>query len=243
MKGNLDTSPWHQRQKPARLSVLTFVLFGTISGAAGFGVGSYLVDKDVRQAINLFEELTVENKVLKDELERLKQQGAILESGSKVDRLSVQKAQERLGEVQSILGKTEEKLAFYQRIMAPEKSNDSLYIQNVRVIPTIGGGHYKFMLTLAQGVGNKRSTKGEYSLVISGKLAGEIKEMRLNDLAEVKKSSQPFKFRYFQTEAWNLVLPDGFAPEKLRVTLKSSTKGVGRVEKEWQWKQLIEEAQ
>ncbi len=243
MKGNLDTSPWHHRQKPASLSALTFILFGTICGAAGFGVGVYLIDRDARQAIDLFQEITTENSALKGHVERLKQQNSIFESGSKVDQLSVQKAQERLGEMQAALGETKEMLAFYQRIMAPEKSNDSLYIQNVRVISMAESRHYKFMLTLAQGVGNKRSTKGEYSLVLSGKLVGEAKSFRLNELVSVKKSSQPFKFRYFQTEAWNLVLPDGFVPEKLRVTLKPSTKGVERVDKEWQWLQLVEEAQ
>lgn len=243
MKVNLDTSPWHHRQKPASLSTLTFILFGTICGVAGFGVGGYLIDREARQAIDSFEGIVVLNSALNEELEQLKLQKAILESGSKVDQLSVGKAQERLGEMQAILGETKDKLAFYQRIMAPEKSSDSLYIQNVRVISTDGGSHYKFMLTLAQGVGNKRSAKGEYSLLISGKLAGETKEMRLNELAKVKKNSQPFKFRYFQTAAWSLVLPDGFAPEKLRLTLKPSIKGVGRVEKEWQWKELIEEAQ
>ncbi|RLA20009.1 MAG: hypothetical protein DRQ61_01685 [Gammaproteobacteria bacterium] len=240
MKGDSDISPWHQRQKPAALSIVTFILFGAICTVAGFGLGSYFIDQDSREAIELFGQLSTEKVELNGQVSRLRQQLSILESGSKIDRLSVQQTQKKLAEMQSTQKELEEKLAFYQRIMAPEKANEALYIQSFRLISMPEANRHKFVLTLSQGVGKKRATKGSFSISVSGQLAGEEKKLQLKDLNEEQKNSLPFNFRYFQTITRNLILPDGFVPQSLVVNIKPSRKGDETVEKEWDWKRLAE---
>jgi predicted transcriptional regulator len=238
MKGGLDFSPWHHRQGPASLSVVTFILFGAICGVAGFGLGSYLVDREASEAIELFNQLSAEKVALTSEVGVLKQQLSILESASQVDRLSVQQTQKRLTDMQARLGESKEKLGFYQRIMAPEKANEGLYIQDFRLIPLPEINRHKFMLTLAQGVGKKRAIKGSISLSIRGQVKGDDKVLQFKELNAEHKSSISFSFRYFQTITRDLILPDDFVPQALQVNLKPSGKKAEGVEKVWNWNEL-----
>ncbi len=239
MKGGLDFSPWHHRQKPASLSIVTFILFGAICGITGFGLGNYLVDRDAREAIELFSQLSTEKVVLTGQVSRLKQQLSVIESGSQVDRLSVQQTQKRLTDMQVTLGELKEKLAFYQRIMAPEKINESLYIQDVRLISMPEVNSHKFMLTLSQGVGKKRAIKGVVELFISGQIGSEDKTLKFKELNVEHKSNIPFSFRYFQTVTRDLALPDGFTPHSVQVKLNPSGKKAESVEKTWDWAELV----
>lgn len=240
MKGGLDISPWHHRQKPAPLSMITLILFGVICVAAGFGLGNYLVEQEAREAIELFDQLSAENERLSRQVDALKQQQSILESGSKIDRLSVSQIQNKLSEMHATHRELKEKLAFYQRIMAPEKINEALYIQDFRLLKIPGSSNFKFMLTLSQGVGKKRAIKGSISLWVVGQLDGENRELQLKELIDAPKSSLPFSFRYFQTISSDLTFPEGFVPESLSIKVKPSNKGAEAVEREWDWKSLIE---
>lgn len=238
MKGGLDFSPWHHRQRPASLSVVTFILFGAICGVAGFGLGNYLVDREAREAIELFNQISAEKTALISEVGVLSRQLSILESASQVDRLSVQKTQKRLADMQAKLGELKEKLGFYQRIMAPEKAKEGLYIQDFHLIPLPEMKSHKFMLTLAQGVGKKRAIKGSISLSIRGQIKGDDKVLQLKELNTEHKSSIPFSFRYFQTITRDLILPDDFVPRALQLNLKPSGKKTEGVEKVWNWNEL-----
>ena len=44
-----------------------------------------------------------------------------------------------------------------------------------------------------------------------------------------------FSFRYFQDFDRQLVLPDGFTPERIRVEVRSKTRAISSIEEEFPW--------
>ena len=48
-------------------------------------------------------------------------------------------------------------------------------------------------------------------------------------------SSWPFSFRYFQDFNRQVILPDGFTPEKVNIEVRSRTKSVASVEQSFLW--------
>jgi hypothetical protein len=96
-------------------------------------------------------------------------------------------------------------------------------------------------LVLAQAIRADRRISGHIALEIEGDLDGESRTFDLKALQSsgaLKNGRLAFSFRYFQNLKTNLVLPVGFSPERVRVTLKPAGKSAKPVERSFEWKAL-----
>jgi hypothetical protein len=92
-------------------------------------------------------------------------------------------------------------------------------------------------LVLAQAIGASRRISGFVELNVEGTSGGAPVTLSLADLAgqNERQTRLNFSFRYFQNLRADLVLPEGFAPVRVKVKLTPQGKSAKPVEKSFDW--------
>lgn len=189
------------------------------------GVDAYQAENSV--LLEAVERLAADNKEL------MKQQDFI-ESSRKIDSEAQKDARRALLKLHDELSDAKEQLAFYQHVVAPETIVKGLYISSMEIKKVAGDDGYQYQLILAQGVSQKRSVKGKYSIGLVGMLDGQEKELPL-----VKDNTGGFSFRYYQILTDEVVLPSGFLPKQLKVSVKQSLKNSTAITQVRSWSDVV----
>ena len=141
----------------------------------------------------------------KSRLDQLYQQQAdhverihTLEVELAVEQLASQNAQAMLKEMSQAHYQVKKELAFYEKVMAPEKDANGLVIDNIKITPSQSPNHYNFQVILLQQQLKKRYVKGYVDLVIIGSLANKPSRIKLTDISSLTKKELAFSFKYFQ---------------------------------------------
>ena len=81
-----------------------------------------------------------------------------------------------------------------------------------------------------------RKVSGDVNLSIVGDQNGTETTYAFTQLIpEDADRSWPFSFRYFQNFDRQLVLPDGFTPERITVEVRSKTRSISSIEESFAW--------
>jgi hypothetical protein len=166
-------------------------------------------------------------KVL-SENSKLREQVAILERSSQIDRQAALDVKADLGELEGALQASREEIEFYRGIISPGDVKSGLHIHRFLLENGIADGEYHYELVLTQLKRNERHVSGVVDWRISGQVQGAPAELTLVDVTQPAVKQLKFRFRYFQDLAGSFSLPDGFEPEK--VTLHIKPEGEGKPE-------------
>jgi len=161
-----------------------------------------------------------------------------LEVELEVERLANQKSLTTLKEMEISHYKVKKELAFYEKVMAPEKQADGLVIDNIVVLSTESPNHYRFQVVLVQQRLKKRYAKGYVELSFVGSLNNKPKKIKLADISSLTKKELAFSFQYFQLLDGEFTLPKGFVVEQIEVSAilsKSKWQKYHRLEKGYPW--------
>lgn len=165
------------------------------------------------------ETIQVENRQLTTSMENLKNENneLVTEKNQLLVQLEManmgkQVAREEQALLQSSIVELEEKIAFYERVVAPEVTQDGFLVDGVSVAETASDGYWQLQLVLLQQRQNKAIVRGNLSVVLSGALNGKPHEFQLvQDVLE--SGSLTYRFKYFQRLDLLFSLPEGFVPE------------------------------
>jgi len=168
----------------------------------------------------------------KSRLEKLYQQQAeqverihTLEVELAVEQLASQNAQATLKQMSLDHYQVKKELAFYEKVMAPEKEADGLVIDSVEITASQSPKHYNFKVVLVQQELKRRYAKGYVDLVVIGSLANKPSQLKLTNISTLTKKDLVFSFKYFQVIEGSFTLPENFAPEKIQLSaILSKTK-------------------
>ena len=229
--------PYHQakRRKAIERNSLVFILVALL---LSFALGRFFVKSvdDYRHENTLLQtslaELTRQNKEL------VKQQDFV-ESSKMIDAQAQKDSRRSLTKLHDELSEVKEQLAFYQRVVAPETLLKGLYINSFEVKPLDVGLGYEYQLILAQGAGQKRAIKGQYTISVVGELQGAEKVLSIKDMSLGEPQATGFSFKYYEILAGELKFPNGFVPLKIEVALNSAMKGSKDIKQHWLWSEAI----
>ena len=202
-----------QRLGPFK-SALFLILLISLCLFVGYRVGNYYhqhQEARLNQQQSRLDALYEEQAKL---LERIH----TLEVELTVEQMANQQAQEILKQTAQEHYEDKKQLAFYEKVMAPEKQADGLVIDNVKVIATQSPNHYQFQVALVQQQLKRRHTKGFIDLVIAGSLDNKPAQLKLSEVASLTKKQLSFNFQYFQIISGELTLPENFIPEQIVVS-------------------------
>jgi len=166
----------------------------------------------------------------------LRQQLAILQRSSEIDRRASSEVRKDLVVRQDEMQQLRNELTFYRGIVSPAGNRSGLTIQRFDLQPLSIPGRYRFNLMLTQVRHNDHYARGHIDIRVAGVEAGKSKELSFSRLRVNKGKALTFKFRYFQDFAGEIALPPTFTPQHLTIRVKPSGKKppVG-VEKTMDW--------
>jgi cell division protein FtsB len=211
-------------------------LLVVFTGYLVFEYGRISAGYDVVDAASERGELEAHIKSLDDEIEALKQEVALLETHREIDREAYREVEGSLITLQAKIQEQRDAIAFYRGIVSPADGNSGLRVQDLKLTRGAREREFNMRLVLVQAMKHDRQVSGDVAVSIEGSEDGAGRTYALTDLlpADADKA-WPFSFRYFQDFDRQLVLPDGFTPERVHVEVRSKTRSISSIEESFAW--------
>ena len=180
-----------------------------------FEYGRYHAGFDLLAA----QEQREEEKRLVADIDRLREQKAILERSSQIEQEAYKELQGTVNTLQDEILELKEELAFYRGIVSPSGNKKGLNLQSFELTPGRDGRTSHFKMVLTQVLNNGSVAYGNIALSVAGIQEGAEKEYTLAQLSDNTKELR-FRFKYFQSFEGDISLPEGFIPSKVNLVVK-----------------------
>ncbi len=218
-----------------RRGLVGVTLATAILGAAG---GGWFIGQD-RQLAMMSEHSGMQNTIAqqKAELDDLRHQVAVLSRGNLVERQASEAARREMRVMNEKIYGLEKEITFYRNIMSPGAGADKLSIQRLELAGRAERGPVHFKLVLTQVTERREQIKGSVKLQVIGEQGGAPRTLSAAELGAT--GDIQFSFRYFQELEGEFALPEGFQPQSVRVTARSTGRKPVEVEREFTW--LVQE--
>lgn len=133
-----------------------------------------------------------------------------------------------------------EQVTFYQKVVAPELSEDGFSIDGVQVAETASENYYQLSMVLIQQTRLKSTINGTLNIVIHGSQNDQPTRLNLADIAVMEDDELRYSFKYFQTKALLFSLPEGFVPERLDVStdIRQYRRSRGSYARTLEWEEI-----
>jgi Family of unknown function (DUF6776) len=216
----------------AALALIAIVVAGYLS----FEFGRIQADFNIVDSINERRAYEAHIEELEDEIVALKQEIELQKTHREVEAESYREIESNLVRLEAKIREQRDAIAFYRGIVSPEDSAKGLRVQDLTVTPGAEDRAFNVRLVLVQVRQNDRRVSGEVELSIEGQQNGTAATYSLAELSPPDADTAwPFGFRYFQDFDRQLILPDGFSPERINVEVRSSTRSVASVTQTFPW--------
>lgn len=173
---------------------------------------------------------------LEDEIIALKEQITLLETHRDIKSEAYRDVEASLTELQTKIQEQRDDIAFYRGIVSPADGKSGLRVQDLRLTRGKAEREYNIRLVLIQAKRHDRKVSGEVKLSIAGELNGVETTYTYAQLLSDKTQKQwSFSFRYFQDFDRQVVLPDGFTPERVDIEVRSRTRSIASIEESFSW--------
>ncbi|MBF7073812.1 hypothetical protein ISG33_10420 [Glaciecola sp. MH2013] len=166
--------------------------------------------------------LTAEIAVLESSVNNLTLENQALNSELNVKKVELEVAS--ISNEQALVAQKEalvredvlkEKVSFYQKVMAPELTQDGFMIDSVEILPTQSINNFSINVMMLQRESVKSVIKGSFKIKLLGSLNGLPKSYDLTELLDNSEQKLAYSFRYFQVLEMRVTLPENFIPERL----------------------------
>ena len=173
---------------------------------------------------------------LESEIIALNEEIAVLETHRGIDREAYADVETSLTELQAKIQEQRDAIAFYRGIVSPADGNAGLRVQDFRLSRGSTEREYSIRLVLVQAMKHDRKVSGDVNLSIAGIENGIEKSYKYSELLPADADRKwAFSFRYFQDFDRQVVLPDGFTPERITVQVESRTRSIASIEESFSW--------
>ena len=181
-------------------------------------------------------ELQAEISTLEDEIARLNEQIVMLETQADIEETAYKDVEASLTDLQAKIQEQRDAIAFYRGIVSPADGNAGLRVQDLKLRRTDRERAWNIRLVLVQAMKHDRKVSGDVLITVTGFENGESKTYTYAELLpEDADRSWAFSFRYFQDFDREVILPDGFTPEEVTVSVQSRTRSIASIEERFSW--------
>lgn len=176
--------------------------------------------------------LATANAALADQVQGLQQQ-----QQTNATALAALKAS--LASRDAELQKLQQEQAFYARLIGIDSNRSGLGVHSMALAPVAGTHAWNFTVTLVNTAENADPARGTMTLAIEGVREGKLATVDWSNLAApTARGGVPFAFKFFQQLRGSFMLPQGFVPNRVTVTLHPD--GGGPVSRRIDWKEALE---
>ena len=223
--------PWRHRL------VISLIVVGLL-----YGLGRASYEYGRATAGFDFAELRAENarlqrisRDLKAENERLREEKAVLERTAQIKEEAYRRLNDTVGGLQSEVAELKRELAFYRGIVSPKEAARGLKVEGFEVSRNAIERSYRVKVVLTQVLKNDTVAKGTVRLGFEGSLNGEMTVLDLKQVSLGESEGLKYRFKYFQNLKGDVVLPEGFVPSRVIVTVDPNGKKGKQIEKVFDW--------
>lgn len=202
--------PWKELRWRVLQSVVLLLVVAFL--AAWFG---YSMAKDEVLSAEL-KEAKREVSRAQDLLKTARQELAIQTTAAEVAQEAHNRLREELRDYHSRIAESEEAVSFYKNVMSDVEGQERLRIEKVDIQDNSDNASLK--MVLAQSHEGNPKIEGQIKITVAGEQDGEEKELQLGDLTSF--NDLRYGFRYIEELDVDLVLPEGFTPQTLELTLQ-----------------------
>lgn len=153
------------------------------------------------------------------QLERVRQEHAVLARSDQVSRAANREIQRELAEREAEIARLRSDLAFYERI-AKGGPRKGLNVHSAEFVPQAAGS-WGYDIVLTQDIERTVPSRGQLRFTIEGVKDGQLATLDWDALHQRDGApAQAYAFRYFQRLEGSVMLPEGFTPQRVRVSLR-----------------------
>ena len=197
------------------MSRIVKLLIVLVMGALiGYFVGN-------RQELAQSSLLTVQQETLERQskaIGQLKTDLGVKETLLATQRAAFEQLQQTLNDQEAQVQEQKRQLAFFERIMRPTGEQVGVVVDNLTLQETSVPGRYHYRLALTQPAKKRELFRGQVQIRVEGSLADKPKTLSGRELG-MKAGEGRYALRYFQLLEGNWQLPEGFIPDRVRVTI------------------------
>jgi hypothetical protein len=208
----LNASTYREKLGFVRFYTLLLLILG-VTFYAGYEFSS--MQKNTLQAKNSLLTKSLDN--LTSENEKLLSQYNILNVELDIAKLTNERAQEISAQSITREQVLKEQVSFYQRVMAPEMTQDGFLVQRMEITPTLSERNYAIKMILLQHENIKAVIKGKLVMQVFGSANGKPVSFSIQALQDNPKIALDFAFKYFQVIETTVTLPKGFTPDRFEI--------------------------
>ena len=213
-----------------------FAVAVVVTGYLTFEFGRIQADYNIVDAAQQRQDYDNRIKESQKQIAALNQKIALLETHREIDREAYKDVETSLSKLQEKIQQQRDAIAFYRGIISPADGQRGLRVQDLRLSKGTDERQYHVRLVLVQVMQHDRSVKGEVNFSLDGAQDGVATTYKLEQLVPADEtSSWPFRFRYFQNFERQLILPEGFLPERINVEVRSRTKSIASIKQSFLW--------
>ena len=173
---------------------------------------------------------------LQAEIVVLKEHVVLLETHREIDKEAYKDVEASLMALQAKIQEQTDAIAFYRGIVSPTDGAAGLRVQDLRLTRGSVERAYNVRLVLLQSLKHDRKVSGDVKLTVFGDQGGTEARIEFAQLLPADASkSWPFSFRYFQDFDREIILPDGFTPERINIEVLSKTRSIDSIEETFAW--------
>lgn len=226
-------SPW---RKYAIWGISVFVILG--SGWGLYVYGKMKAGYDQIESSGIEDRLQTTIESLKNERITLRDQIALLERSNQMDKQAYVEVDSSLKALQEEILELRGQVSFYRGIVAPKESSAGLRIERLEMSSSAEERLYHFELVLTQVLKNQRTVTGRANIEMEGLQDGRPRTLGFRNIMMAGKRDLGFRFRYFQKFDGDILIPEGFVPRSVNVSVKPSGKKK-KIESSYEWAALI----
>ena len=235
----------HHNPKRDRLVKMIASLAVVCAVVFAYWYGGYQQASQSKTELQQAHRLQQKMEQLERENEQLSQQVAILDRSQKIDREAVNNVRKTVGHLQNEKEQLNKEISFYRNIMAPESVEPGLRILDLEVIRLSKPNTYGLRIIVSQVARLNPALKARLSISFVGLKEGKEDLLSLGTVSKLEADKDiALNFRYFQAipdQRGHIVfsLPEGFQPEKIRVSIRVDKGLVKSIDKTYEWAKEI----
>lgn len=185
-------------------------------------------------------------RMLNARLDELLLENAQLASNLTIDSTASKQVTERLRELNEEILELKEELVFYRSLLTPADLEPGVQILGMQLARNLAvegenaeGDLYTYKVVLTQRRNPTESASGQMDLQITGLKAGRPATLYANDFVVDSKTALVFQFRNFHSLEGQLIIPKGFEPQNMLVSVMPKGRGMKQVERNFEWNTIV----
>ena len=156
----------------------------------------------------------------------LRQQVATLKRSDQISRNANTELQSTLTEREEEVSGLRADVDFYERLVGSTGQRQGLRVHEAKFAPE-SGGTWHYTVTLTQNINRGAISKGTMRFAVEGVRGGKLSTINWDELLQTPNApGKPYSFRYFQQLDDSVMLPPGFTPQRVRVSLSGNGNAV-----------------